>query len=178
MSKELDISAGKKIARPASQIIELGEKPVPAKVIREGFQVPIVPINKEKASFTIENLATVLPRSLPRVISQSIAPKTKVTRGTVIDFVVVPKQDIPFNIFDDLHESLANKTLTHVDPIVENPAVREVLLKNESVRNLAPADKAILDDAFQKNGIVVDEKQPGKTFERAFNSVRGATAFR
>src|SRR5687767_6255678 len=84
--------------------IDLSEKTKTAKVVREGFEVPQVPLDKTKAVFAIENMVTVLPRSMPRVVSQSIQPGTKVPPGTVIDFVVVPKTDIPFNIFEGVHE--------------------------------------------------------------------------
>ena len=161
-----------------TQLIDLSEKAATARVVREGFEVPTVALDKTKATFQLENLATVLPRFLPRVISQSIPPGTKVTKGTVVDFVVVPKQDIPFDIFANLHENLIGKGLTHVDELIENVTVRNVLLKNGTAADVTPADKAALVTEFQKKGITVDEAQPGKTFERAFESVRMAVAFR
>ena len=184
MSKNLEnlnIKSAGTISRQniaATQFIDLSEKTKTAKVVREGFAVPQVPLDRTKAIFAIENMVTVLPRSMPRVVSQSIPAGTKVPPGTVIDFVVVPKTDIPFNIFENVHDSLTTKNLDHVDDLLENVSVREVLLKHESAADVTPAEKAALVTAFQGKGIAVDEAQPGKTFEKAFNSVRGAVAFR
>jgi hypothetical protein len=164
--------------RAQQQIIEISPKPVTSRVVREGFEVPIVTLNKTASTFAIDNLAIVGPRFLPRVVSQSIPPGTKVTRGTVVDFVVVPKQDIPFDIFQNVHEALVGQGLTRVDSLVENVSVRNVLLKNETAADVTAADRAVLVTEFQKQGITVDDAQPGKTFEKAFESVRMAVAFR
>jgi hypothetical protein len=174
----LAASAGFREEIKAQQIIEISPKPVTSKVVREGFEVPKVTLNKATSTFAIDNLITVLPRFLPRVVSQSIPPGTKVTRGTVVDFVLVPKQDIPFDIFENVHDALIGKGLTQVDDLVENVAVRNVLLKNENAADVTAADKAVLVTEFQKKGIAVDDAQPGKTFEKAFESVRMAVAFR
>ena len=161
-----------------AEFIDLSEKTKKAKVVREGFEVPTVAIEQKQAEFTINNLVTVQPKAMPRVVSQSIAAGTRVTPGTVIDFVVVPKSDIPFNIFTAVHESLTPKTLDFVDDLVENTTIREVLLKRESAAAVTPDEKKTLVTALQAKGIVVDDNQPGKTFEKAFNSVRSAAAFR
>jgi len=165
-----------KFERP--EFIDLSEKTKRAKVVREGFEVPPVPLEQKQAEFTINNLVTVLPKAMPRVVSQSIAAGTRVTPGTVVDFVVVPKSDIPFNIFSGVHEMLAAKTVDQVDDLVENTAIREVLLKRESAAAVTPDEKKTLITAFQSKGIVVDDAQPGRTFEKAFNSIRSAAAFR
>lgn len=162
----------------AAKLIDVAEKNKTAEVVREGFKVPEVALNPTKANFAIDNLVAVPPRSMPRVVSQTPVAGTRVPPGTVIDFVVVPKTDIPFNIFESVHESLANKTLDQVDVLVENASVRQVLLKHESASDVTPAERATLVTEFQKNGITVDDAQPGKTFERAFNSLRGASAFK
>lgn len=177
-STSLGSSSGFREVIGQRQIIEISPRPVTSKVVREGFEVPTVILNKTASTFAIDNLAIVGPRFLPRVVSQSIPPGTKVTRGTVVDFVVVPKQDIPFDIFDNIHAGLIGKGLTQVDPLVENVSVRNVLLKNETAADVTAADKAVLVTEFAKQGITVDEAHPATTFERAFESVRMAVAFR
>ena len=161
-----------------AELIDLSEKTKKPKVVREGFEVPPAPLEQKQAEFTINNLVTVPPKAMPRVVSQSIAAGTRVTPGTVIDFVVVPKSDIPFSMFSGIHEMLAAKTLDQVDDIVENTTIREVLLKRESAAAVTPDEKKTLVTALQAKGIVVDDTQPGRTFEKAFNSVRSAAAFR
>jgi hypothetical protein len=183
---EFSVSAGSiassgaaSFRQPArSQLIEISDQPVVVNVVREGNPVPVPKLNPARANFEIENLVTLVPRQLPRVVSQSIPPQTKVTRGTVINFVVVPRSDIPFNIFEGLHESFVGKPLNFADSLVDNQSVREVLLKNEAATDVTPAEKATLVTAFQSKGIVVDDTKPGQTFEKAFNNVRGAVAFR
>lgn len=165
-----------RIAR--AEFIDLSEKTKKPKVVREGFEVPTVVLEQKTAEFTINNLVAVPPKAMPRVVSQSIAAGTRVTPGTVVDFVVVPKTDIPFNIFSGVHEMLAARTLDQVDDIVENTTIREVLLKRESAAAVTPDEKKTLITALQAKGIVVDDTQPGRTFEKAFNSVRSAAAFR
>jgi len=179
MAKDItNVSLGSSSGLQQRQVIEISPKPVTSKVVREGFEVPKVTLNKTAATFAIDNLAIVGPRFLPRVVSQSIPPGTKVTRGTVVDFVVVPKQDIPFDIFENIHAGLIGKGLTQVDDLVENVTVRNVLLKNETAADVTAADRAVLVTEFQKKGIAVDDAQPGTTFEKAFESVRMAVAFR
>src|SRR6266404_7329448 len=97
--------------------IDVTETTAQVKVVREGFQVPVVELNKT-AQFKIDNLPTVVDEFLPRVVSQSIAAGTRVPLGTVVDLVVAPKGIIPFAIVDNVHADLATHTLSQVDDLV------------------------------------------------------------
>ncbi len=180
MSQKLNIFAAGAFRKKfeATEFIDLSEKTKTAKVTREGFEVPPVPIEQKQAEREIGKLVAVPPKAMPRVVTQSIAAGTRVTPGTVIDFVVVPKTDIPFSILPDPHDFLTAKTIDFVDDLVENGDIREVLLKRESAAAVTPDERTKLEAAFKNKGILVDDKQPTKTFERAFNSVRSAAAFR
>ena len=162
----------------ATQFIDISEKPTKAKVVREGFQVPPVVLDDKKATFVLENLPTVQPKAAPRVVSQSIPPGTKVTPGTVVDLILAPKDVIPFDIFEAVHADLKLKNLNHVDDVVENVAVREVLLKRESASEVTTEEKQLLVTEFQKKGITVNEADSNRTFDKAFSNVRSAVAFR
>ena len=122
-----------------ARFIDLSEKPARAKVVREGFQVPPVAFDAQKATFLIDNLVTVTPKFSPRVVSQSIRAGTKVPEGTVVDLILAPKDSIPFGVFEDLHADLKDKTLNHVDDLVENAQAREVLLKHEAAADVTPS---------------------------------------
>ncbi len=160
------------------QFVDISEKAAKPKVVREGFHVPPVNLDQKKADFFVDQLVTVTPKQLPRVISQSVPPGTKVTRGTVIDLVLAPKDAVPFDIFENAHADLKTRALTHVDDIVENPAARQILLSREKADDVPPAEKQTLITEFGKKGIRIDEADPDRTFNKAFDSVRGAVAFR
>jgi len=174
-----DLAAGARISAKAStQFIDISDKPTKAKVVREGFEVPHVTLDEKKTSFVLENLPTVIPKFSPRVVSQSIPSGTKVTPGTVVDLILAPKDVIPFDIFDNVHADLKTKALSHVDDVIENVAVREVLLRHDSASEVTVDEKQLLITEFQKKGVTVNEADSARTFAKAFDSVRGAAAFR
>jgi len=185
-NKTLDIGGIERIAGERSltrapvetQFVDLSDKPVKAKIVREGFDVPPVVLDEKKTSFVLDNLPTILPQAAPRVVSQSVPAGTKVTPGTVVDLVLAPKEAIPFDIFDAVHADLKGKALTHVNDVVENVSAREVLLKRESAAEVTNDEKQLLTTEFQKKGITVNEADPNRTFAKAFENVRGAVAFR
>jgi hypothetical protein len=164
--------------KATTQFIDISDKPTKAKVVREGFEVPTVVLDEKKTTFVLDNLPTVLPRFSPRVVSQSIPPGTKVTPGTVVDLILAPKDAIPFEIFDNVHADLKTRALSHVDDVVENVAVREVLLRRDTASEVTAEEKQLLVTEFQKKGVTVNEADSTRTFARAFDSVRGAAAFR
>jgi hypothetical protein len=161
-----------------ARFINIDDKPVQAKVVREGFQVPSVALDIQQADFLLENLVTVAPRFSPRVVSQSIPAGTKVTSGTVVNLILAPKDSIPFGIFEGTHADLKGRTLNHVDDLVENAKTRELLLKRETASAVLPAEKDFLITELGKKGITVNESDPERTFEKAFGNVRSAVAFR
>jgi len=175
---KLDLAAEARTSKATTQFIDISDKPTKAKVVREGFEVPTVVLDEKKTSFVLDNLTTVIPRFSPRVVSQSIPPGTKVTPGTVVDLILAPKDAIPFEIFDNVHADLKTKALSHVDDVVENVAVREVLLRRDTASEVTAEEKQLLVAEFQKKGVTVNEADSTRTFARAFDSVRGATAFR
>ena len=160
------------------QFVDLSEKPAKAKVVREGYQVPAPALDPQKADFLVNNLITTLPTQMPRVISQSIAPGTKVAAGTVVDLILAPREIIPFNVFTNVHADLAVQPITFVDPVVADPKIRQILLASDSADQVSTADKATLTTAFTAAKINVNEADPNRTFASAFNAVRGALAFR
>lgn len=158
--------------------IDLSETIAKPKVVREGHEVPSVGLDPKRTDFLVENLVTVTHQQLPRVISQSIPAGTKVTPGTVVNLVLAPKDAIPFSIFDVLHADLKAAAISHVDDLVENKTVREVLLNHETASDVSSDEKAALIAEFKKKGITVNESDPERTFAKAFDNIRSAVAFR
>lgn len=171
-----ELQAGAALSR--EMVVDLTPEPAKAKVVREGYQVPAVTLDAQKSTFFLENLKQITPKQEPRVVSQSIPPGTKVLPGTAVDLVMALTSTIPFDIFDGLHKSLAGKNLNTLDPILDDTTVRQTLLKYSTPADVSPADKTLLTNALAQVGVGVDEASADTGFNAAFNSARGALAFR
>jgi hypothetical protein len=179
VDKIVGLSASSQVFRAQDLVVDLSPEPAKAKVVREGYQVPAVALDDKKASFFLDNLQQITPKLEPRVVSQTVPPGTKVLPGTAVDLVLAVPSDIPFNIFDNLHSSLKEKNINFVtEGILNDPNIRQTLLKYDTPDSVAPADKAALTAAFNANSIPVNDASADTSFGAAFNSVRGALAFR
>ena len=160
------------------RLIDVSNKPATAKVVREGYQVPAVQYDVQKASFLVNQLVTVTPGQLPRVIAQSAPPGTKVTAGTVVDLVLAPKDAVPFDMFSAEPADLKGKYLPVLDPLLDNPSARQILLANENPSDVSATDKQTLTTALKAVGVNVDDTDPTRTFALAYGAARNALAFR
>lgn len=175
----IDISKTQNFLASEPLVLEVSAAPAKAKVVREGYQVPPVGLNKQAADFFIDNLRPLDPKQTPRVVTQSIPAGTKVTRGTTVDLVLAPPSDIPFDIFDNVHKDLKQRSVSDlVDTMLQNTTVRQTLLKYDKPEDVPTADKALLQAEFNKVQVTIDEAQPDTGFAAAFNSARGALAFK
>lgn len=170
----------KQIAQAAAPVlINLSPQPAQAKVVREGFQVPAVALDVAKAGFFIDNLAQIDVRQEPRVVSQSVPTGTKVLPGQAVDLVLALTSDIPINIFQAPHRSLAGQSLNVLtDGLLQDNAVRQTLLSYATPADVPAADKVALTAQFNKQGITIDEASADTGFAAAFNTARSALAFR
>lgn len=167
------------LSQSVERVVEVADKPAVAKVVREGFQVPPVALNVQAAEFFLGNLQPLQPRQTPRVVSQSIKSGTKVTAGTVVDLILAPPSDIPFSIFDNVHKDLRTRSVsTLVDGMLQDPGVRQTLLKYDKAQDVPAAERTSLTTQFQNANIGVDDTAADTSFEAAFNSARGALAFK
>lgn len=175
----LAINRTKTLAQTKEVLVEVDDKPAVAKVVREGFQVPSITFNQQKADFFLGNLDVIQPRQTPRVVSQSIKPGTKVGVGTIVDLIMAPPTAIPFDIFDNVHRDLRTRNVSVlVDGILQDPATRQSLLKYDKAQDVPAAEKTALTLQFQAANIGIDDTVPEASFEAAFNSARGALAFK
>jgi len=159
------------------EFVDLSDKPAKAKIVRQGFDVPEAKLDTKKVDQFLGDLTQISTKEAPRVVSQAIAPGTKVTAGTVVDLVMAARTKIPFEIFDSVHADLATKTLDWIDPVFADQAAKKTLLTYATPEEVPAAEKTALTTALGKVGIAVDESNPNKTFAKAFNSVRGGFAF-
>ena len=160
-------------------LIDLSPQPAQAKVVREGFQVPTVALNPAKAGFFIDNLALIDVKQEPRVVSQSVPAGSKVLPGQAVDLVLALTRDIPIDIFELPHRDLKNQRLNVLtDGILQDNAVRQTLLKYTLPGDVPTNEKTALVAQFAQQGITVDEGNADTGFAAAFNTVRGALAFR
>jgi hypothetical protein len=167
------------IAQAREVLVEIDDKPAVAKVVREGFQVPSIKLNTQRAEFFLGNLDVIQPRLTPRVVSQSIKDGTKVSVGTIVDLVLAPPTAIPFDIFDNVHRDLRQRSVsTLIDGILQDPTTRQSLLKYDKAQDVPAAEKTALTAQFQAANIGIDDNVPEASFEAAFNSARGALAFK
>jgi len=164
-------------ASAAIEFVDLSEEPARTKIVRSGFEVPSVKLDTKKVDQFVGDLAQIPTRDLPRVISQAIPPGTKVSAGTVVDLVLAPRTRIPFDVFDGVHADLATRTLDVIDPLFANAAVKKTLLTYTSADDIPASEKAQLQTAFAGVGITVDDENPNRTFDKAFQSARGGIAF-
>jgi len=159
--------------------INLSPAPAQAKVVREGYQVPAVELDVSKSSFFVDNLQQISRKDEPRVVSQSVPAGTKVMPGTAVDLVLAPTSAVPFDIFQNPHKDLKGKTLNvATEGILEKAEVRQILLKYDTPDDVPAGDKNTLISQFASANVHVDEASADTGFDAAFNSLRGALAFR
>lgn len=174
-----DFTTGLQFER-VDRFIDLTPRIETPNVVREGFRVPIPALDVSRSQFLLDDLVILPPRDQPRVLGQSIRPGTLVPRGTAVDLTLAPPSVIMFDIFEAPHADLLGKPVTEVtEGLLQNSQVREALLRFESPADVPAADKTMLINAFRGANVQVDDAAGGnKGFDAAFNSIRGALAFR
>jgi hypothetical protein len=169
------------LSQSASQdirFVDLSEKTTSSKQVREGYLVPATALNKQRAEFTLDQLPVAPRPSIPRVVTQSIAPGTHVSPGTVVDLVMAPKQTLPYGIFDGVHADLQFKTIDFLDDVIENANVRRLVVGVDSPDKLTAAEKQIITTEMSKKQIAVSATDASRSFDAMFEGLRTAAAFR
>ena len=179
MATKSTLTLGTTVFQSAPRTVEVAPQPATAKVVRDGFQVPAVTLNPRATVIFLGELEVVQARQTPRVVSQSIAPGTRVTAGTVVDLILAPVNDIPFGIFQGVHRDLATRKIGPLlDGILAQPVTRQAVLKYQSADDVPAADRTLLTAAFRQADIGVDEASAETNFAAAFNGARAALAFK
>jgi hypothetical protein len=160
-------------------LIDLTEKTAKAKVVREGYQVPPAALDKNKAQFEFDNYEITPSKALPRVVAQSVPAGTRVTGGTVVDLVLVPRSGVRFDIFEGVHSDFKGKNVEFMtEGMLEDSKARQIFLSYENAGDVPAADKSFLQSQFIERGITFDENKADKNFQAAYNTARGALAFK
>jgi hypothetical protein len=161
-------------AKPA--VVDISQKPAIAKIVRQGFNVPVAALNTKQVEQFIGGLTPTKPQDVPRVLSQSIAPGTLVAVGAAVDLVLAPRTRIPFTVFQDLHAGFAGKNIADLEPLL-SPQIKQTLLNHETTTTVPPAELLVLTTELKnKLNVTVNSNDP-KEVENAFQTARNAIAF-
>ncbi len=160
--------------------VELDQKPSKANVVREGFQVPSVKPDIKRLDEVLGGFSILPPTETPRVVGQNIAAGTKVGKGTEVDLVLAPREDVPMGVFDDIHISVKEQSVFEVyDKIKDDRSFQTLVLKYENADEVDETDKAALSNLMnEKAGMAIDENVEGQRFKDGFNAMRVALAFK
>src|SRR5215475_11003500 len=74
--------------------VDVGDKTVVPTVVRDGQEVQPPPLNPAKVGDLLTRLQPITRINIPRIMSQSIPPGTRVQKGTPVDIVLLPVSDI------------------------------------------------------------------------------------
>ena len=161
-------------AAPSTVFVELGQAAQTAQIARDGIGVSQVALN----FVALEELIAGRPQLVTKVVSQSVAPGTAVPRGTSVDVVLAQPGVLPIDVIRDPHLSLSGRSLSNVYEsfVRDNPAVKNVLARNEQAATLSTADRGVIEAAFLAQDLTIGT-EPGRTIEQAFGSLQAAFTF-
>jgi len=145
-------------------------------IVRNGTEVVGPTVNDSKVDAYVDKLVPVTRFNVPRVLSQSVPAGTSVVKGTSVDLVLVPPADVNLGLFDDSHLDLQTRTIADLAPILDDSQVSLILNKYSDAASVSQADKEILTGKLASAQVNVNDSA-GRTFNQAFNSLKGAQAF-
>jgi hypothetical protein len=157
--------------------VEVSDLPIVPTIVREGKEIIPPAFSANRIDDFLAH-TSVLPRiRLPVAVSQSIPAGTMVAKGTPVDIVLVPASDIDFGLLQQVHGDLAALPITAALPLVNDPQISP-LLARASAADLSADEKAIVTNKLKSTlNVTVDDTNPAKTFELAFDSLKSAQAF-
>jgi hypothetical protein len=156
--------------------VEVGPGTVVSTIVRGGKEIAAPAFNQNRIDDFLAHVSTLPRVFVPVAVSQSIPAGRLVPKGTPVDIVLVPMSNIHFGLFDQTHADLATHAVTDVLPIIQDATVAPALGK-ASAADLTPAEKQTITDKLRSINVAIDDTNPAKTFELAFNSLKGAQAF-
>jgi hypothetical protein len=145
-------------------------------IVRGGHEVPAPKIDTRIVEDVISRYTPIKRIAVPRAVSQSVPPGTRVAKGTPVDLVFVSVFDLDMSVFSDVHADFRTRNVAEVLPIVEDAAVRPILEK-ATFDQLTDVDKATLTARLGANNIGVVDTDPTRSLQVAFNTLQSARAF-
>lgn len=159
--------------------VDLSQKVAKANVVRDGFAVPSIIPDSTKVERLLGDLKNIKPTETPRVVSQSIAPGTRVGAGTEINLIFAPASNVPVGVFDGVLGSLSDASIASVlEKVQANKPLRDIALKYESAEDVSEEDRKTM------IGMIKADIDPGideaseQDFQLGFKTVRVALAFK
>jgi len=160
----------------ANTVIDIGEAPSKATIVRGGKEVETPTINESRASTILENFIPIARGFEPRGVSQSIVAGTLVTRGTAIDVELLAPNFVTLGLFDGVHADLRALTVDAVAPLLQDPEVVPLLDKQAS--DLTAAEQQNLTAKLAQLNVTIDNTSPDKSIGAALAGLKSALAFR
>ena len=159
-----------------TNLIEIGEtKAQKSVIVRDGKRVATPNVIDEQVEFLVTALPGATRTEVPRVISQSPQAGTFVKRGTKVNLVYAPPNKVPIGIFADTLAALAERPITAVGPLLDNPLVHEVITTYETPDDVPEAKrKQVVELVSQQLDVSVSEEN----FEQAFGTLLAGLAFK
>jgi hypothetical protein len=163
--------------RTIDHLVDVAERAtVVTTIIRGGKEVKPPLLNTDRVEDFANQLVPLGRVFLSRVVSQSVPPGTHVSKGTPVDLVFVPVRDIDFSLFDRAHTDLRARTVESVLPLLNDATVASALAKR-STADLSAEEKTALSGTLTQAGIAIDDTDPERSLDIAFESLQSARAF-
>ena len=157
--------------------VEIGDKPIKAVIIRDGKEIKTPTVDSGRILDFIGGLKPVDRRTTPRLVQQSIPAGTFVARGTPVDLVFVPPADINVGILDGIHVGMRDRSVSHLLGLLDDDALKAVVNKGDA-RQLTDADRTLLKNTFEREGIEIDDGDAGKSTDMAYKTLLDIQAFK
>jgi hypothetical protein len=155
--------------------IEVGSKAAETVIVRNGVEVKAPSLNLPRVDAYVERLRPVVPFITPRVVQQSVKPGTRVAKGTVVDLVLVPPNNIELGLVDRAHTAFLHRTVDQVAPLVEQ--ARPILDRKATAAELSDAERQQLYQLFSSAEIEVNDEEPTLSLDAAYRVLQGAKAY-
>jgi hypothetical protein len=161
------------------KVIDLSEKSLKPNIVREGVQVPVVTLDPDLIKQIVRPDTLIDARESSRVVSQSIPPGTRVKKGATIDLVLAARFQIPVSVISGAHKDLAPQNLDQINKgLLIDPIIADVVKRFEKPEDVPVETRTALEERLKKGGVTLDPADPGRTYAAAFNTLKGASAFR
>lgn len=168
--------------RKGKVFIEVSDTPVTSTVVRSGRAVPVAKVNRAQAEEWVGRIIAENPREVAHVVKQSIAAGSVVPKGTVVDLVLAPVGQVPVNIFANAHNDLVERNTSVYDLLASEPLqdadVVDILTRRTSAEELSAEERRVVAGALVRLEIEIDDAEPGRSFEAAYDTARNALSFK
>ncbi len=155
--------------------IEVGSRPAEAVIVRDGIEVKAPALSRTRVQAFDDRLQPIVAYNTPRVVQQSVAPGTRVAKGSTVDLALVAPQHIRLNLLENSHTSFQNMTVLTATPIVQS--AKAILDRRATAADMTTEERSQLQGILAQNNIPVDDQNPATSMDAAFRTLQGAKAY-